>query len=307
MKRLLSPACLGLLLLASCARKSPIPPEEVLRRAVSASGQLQSASFDVAADLQLSAPGLKGGGKLALKGVLQDGGNAAQFALAADGAIAQGAQTYNGSVAAQVASDRDHEVFFRLDSLELAPENPLLTKDAIANLLNQWWKLPQKNAGSMVPVSPDPGLLRAQSEVVKVIKDRGVFSLDGQDAFHYDVTLDPEKMAAYLQRVSEEKHQPLDRDSTLEDLQAYDAKGELWIDAESFFVRKIQWSIRPKSGKATPYALTVTASLRDHNAAKPVEYPADAKPWTGLSAVFPTASGSLAPTFQASSATSARP
>ncbi len=298
--------CLGLLLLASCARKSPIPPEEVLRRAVSASGQLQSASFTVEADVQISAPGLNGGGSLKLSGVLQDGGNATKFALDVDGSVAQGSQPLSGKATIHVASDRDREMFFLIDSLELSSDNPLFTQESLQKLLHHWWKIPQKNAGSMVPVSPDPGLLRAQSEVVKVTKDLGVFSLDGSDAYHYGVTLDPQKMAAYLQRLSEENHRPLDRDTTLDDLGAYETKGELWIDAETFFVRKIQWTIRPRSGKSVPYALTVTAKLSDHNAAKPIEYPSNFSEWKGFASTFPTATGSLV-SSAASSASSVRP
>ncbi len=281
--RLSTPSlCLGLLLLASCARASVLPPDEVLKRAVVASGQLQSSSFDVSIAFTADSPSMKGSGSAQLKGVLQDGGHAVGFALTAKGSLTQGGKDFTADISADVASDRDRQTFFRINKLNFVPAFPLLSDETLTRLLGQWWKSAPGAPGPAVSVSPDPGLLRAQSEVIRVTRDHGIVPLGDGEAYFYDVSLDQEKMMAFLQKMAEQNSAPFDAKAARASLQGYNAAGQVWIDDDSFLIQKVVWTVGPVENGTAPFLFTINAVLSEQNAAKPVQFPTDAKIFPGV-------------------------
>ncbi len=278
MKRTLPWLGFAVLALSSCARHSDLPPEEVLRRAVLASGQLQSAAFTVDADITSSQPELTGKADVRLQGVLQDGGREAEFTVTAHGTMKQDNEDLQADLRADIVSDRNSDLFLQLQDLTFTPPHPQWSPEMIASLLHQWWSFPSGNEAGVVPVSPDPSLLRAQAEIVKVTQDRGIVERNGHDSYRYDVTIDPLKLSAFLERVAQENGQESDTNAILASLNGYRAEGELWIDAASFVVREISWSISAAEGES-PYTLVITVMLDQHNAARSVSIPTEAQPF----------------------------
>lgn len=313
MRRTLPLIGLGsLFLLASCARASELPPDEVLKRAVAAGNQMESAAFSMDADIQLFLPDMPGRAKIHMDGVLQDGGEVTQFSFSGDGAVTQGGQPLGGTVQGDIISEQSHALYFKLNKASLSPEHPLFTQESIGKILGTWWMIPQGESAAAAKVTPDPSLLRAQSEVVAVTKDRGIvkYGNEGSEAYHYDVTLDPAKFAAFLGKLASQRDGVFDETIVAKDLASYDAKGELWIDADTFMVHEVSWDIGPRQGKSAPYGLKLDVKLRDHNAATPVSLPSDARiyPGFGSGSSLPSASSSTAPvtTPSSSSASSVR-
>ncbi len=304
MRRLLPCGCAGLLLLSACAARSPLAPEDVLRKAALASSTLQSAAFTLHADLKLPSPTGTTAVSLAAKGVLQDGGRTAQFTAQATGSLPfqDGMHLFSGI--GDVVAEWGRETYFRLQAVNADPPTPVLPADALRQALGVWWRVPSGDPAT--PVGPDPRILNAQADVVKVTRDRGVQRIHGRSAYHYDVTLDPEKLIAFLQRIAEQDGKPFDRTKTLQDFQGYDATGELWVDAVSFYTHQITWDIRPKD-PARGATITLSAELTDHDAAPAVHAPVQFKTYppgrfleTALSGtgIVLRASGSLLPTAE---------
>ncbi len=279
--------CLGLavLALASCARRSELAPEEVLRRAMLASNQLQSAAFTVDLDLEARMPDFTGSADIRLQGVLQDGGRETAFSATGQGTMRQGEATFAASASADVVSERNKDLYLYLKELTLTPPHPQWTPEVLSSLLNQWWIFPSRREAEIVPLSPDPSLLRAQAEIVSVTADKGIARRNDHDSHHYLVTIDPQKLAAFVERVSARNGQTTDSAALLAELQNYTARGELWIDAATFVVREISWVIKPVNDGA-PYALTITVMLDEYNAAQSITYPTDAKPFEAPAAAF---------------------
>ena len=152
----------------------------------------------------------------------------------------------------------------------------MMDSPLFAQMLNQWWRLPSRKNDSGIPVTPDPELLRAQAQVVTVRQDKGLATLDGQEVYDEEVSVDESKLLAYLAQVSEQRHESFDPQQWQKTLKSTDMRGELWIDAQTFFLRRIQWHISSNDSRK-PMDLTFQIDLQSHNAADPITPPADAK------------------------------
>ena len=275
MRRLILCGCAGLLLLCGCARKSELPPEDVLKRAAAASDALQSASFIVRA--QVTGPKKAWDAKADVRGVLQDGGRSSRFDLTANGSLPAQDGPHAFRVKGEAVVEWGRDLYFRLDEAVSNPPHPLLPAAALAQLTGPWWRVPSAQESAAPAVTTDPRLLNAQAQIVRVIRDRGIQRIRGAEAYRYDVTIDPERLAAYLQRVAEGNGEPFDREATLREMGMYDAVGELWIDAHTYVVHSLSWDIHQRAGDGLH--LELTADLSDHNEAPPVHLPADARPF----------------------------
>ena len=270
-----------LCVLASCAKPSGLPPEQVLQNAARASQELQSARYTLTSAFVSKTDDRVTDMDLTMEGVLQDGGSQTQLNVRFDGSLTEGEQRYDakGEVDVIVAWENDVYVFLR--SLSVRPEYPLFNKKAMERFMGTWWRIPtgedQRVSSSM---TPDPRLLRAQSEIVRVVKDRGIASINGREAYHYDVAMDLEKLAAFLKRVADERGETFDAAATKEFLSSLHASGELWIDTETFYLHRIVWNI--PSSEAGGLSGQLRADLRDHDAAPPVTPPAQYKTFSPL-------------------------
>ena len=273
--------------LAACAPRgsgatSRFSPEEVLQKAADATQTLESAqytvqgSFDAAIDAQLAE------GTVRMDGSLHDAGEQLHFRMDVMANIRDGKEEYTAQANLEVSLLSRDEVYMNVHSLSSEPPNAIFRSEVLRNLTDRWWLLPPGDTPpEAVGMPPAPRLLRMQSEVVTVAKDRGMETIDGKEAYHYDVTLDTEKLMGYLSTLAAERGEAFDVTDVKEDLSGITASGELWIDAETFYMRKISWNVQqiPIKGGGTASA-SVTITFRNHNAAPALEPPFEAKPFT---------------------------
>ncbi len=262
MRRLSLCAPFVFLLLCSCGGGVPTATE-VLQRAVTASRHLKSVRFEATCDVRTGTE-RGGGATCALRdGVMQDQGKQMRFSL--DLRKEGGAQ--NG-LSIDVMSGGPDETYVRPTALSGSGD--------LSALLNAWWKLPA-GSGSSAPLSvtPDPRLLRAQAEAVSLVRDRGRELLDGRPVYDLDVALDPAKLVALRQADAAQRGAPFDESGVRLFLAQYDVKGEVWIDASTFVIRRLQWSILPReSGESWRFDVRFS----DHDDAPDILPPAEAKP-----------------------------
>lgn len=251
-----------------------MPAVEVLRRATRASETLQSARYSLIAEMSGGVAPMAGRADVRMDGILQGGGRETQFALRVDAMVDTDGQESRMHAEGDVFLEWGGDTSVFLRSLEMPGSDP----EAESALLGSWWKIASANGGAPpAAVTADPRLLRAQSEVVRVTRERGTATLRGRTAYRYDVTLDPDKLATFLNAAAEARGQVPDAAALRAQLAAYDASGELWIDTETFHVHRVVWRIAPRSG-ADGIALRMTADVRDHDVAPAITPPADAKP-----------------------------
>lgn len=174
------------------------------------------------------------------------------------------------------------ELFIRPKSID--------TVSGTSALLDSWWHYPLSLTKDSPTISPDPSLLRSQMEVVSVTSDLGSTTLDGDDMYHYEVTLDPVKLQLFLQRSASERQEPFDGNAVAALLKKYDARGELWIDATDFSTHRIDWALLPKKEAPAAATLRFRVDIRNVNGAPPIVVPKGAKPLSvtgGSLDVFP--------------------
>lgn len=243
-----------------------------------ASQELRSATYELTADLDGKAADVGVRGTLKLKGTLQQGGKENQFNLQLDGTAEQKGSHYAFKADADLASEANGDFSFFLRSAQMDPPHPLLKPEVLSRLLGKWWKIPSGQKDASPSVTPDPRLLRAQSEVVSVTRDRGLDTIDGADAYHYDVAIDPQKFIAFLRETARQKGDSFDPEAVARDLGAYTASGELWIDAKTFYVHRLSWHIQnARSDAPATLTLSIRADLRDHDKAVPIVFPKGAQ------------------------------
>ncbi len=294
MRRLAVLSLLGILALSACRRQGEFSPDEVLRRATLASGQLESAEYGVALAISVRNAAFQADGNATLKGSLAHGGREAAFVLSAQGTMDRSGQKTVASVSADVVSEQQ-DVYVKLRSLSMVPVPDL--GGAAQNLLGTWWKIPQGD--SPLPaqqLTPDPAFLRAQAAVVKVVTDHGLERVNGSDAYHYTVSVDPDRLAALMKTSAEEQGRPFDAVKARGELLQYDATGELWIDTGTFFIHRLSWTVTAKDSPSR-LRFSFRADLSSHNAVPPVAIPTDFGTFRRediLRALLPaTASGAL--------------
>ncbi|MDD5469805.1 MAG: hypothetical protein PHO92_03345 [Candidatus Peribacteraceae bacterium] len=278
---------LGTCMLVSCVPgRSVAPsvaPEEVLRRSAEASRTLRSAAFDGSADITVRPPDPGTvTGHLSFTGVLQDAGQ--QVRITAEGTAAGGTdeRPVRGKGKVELMTAGDSDTFFFLHELEGDEEQSLFNPEAVGKVAGKWWRIPGQQRAGSVAITPDPGLLQAQVEVVKVTREYGIRTLDGAQVFHYDVTMDPDLLVTFLRKVAEEKGEEFDETEVRKSVGRMRMEGELWIDADTYYVRKLEWQIEqdPADDRGAQVTILFRMSMRDHNKADPIILPESAEPFS---------------------------
>lgn len=296
MRRLLSFSIL-FLALVGCTRLPELSSDEVLRRAARVSGDLESSVFSLDASTTTS-PGTAL--TFDVEGVFQSGGDQVE----AKGNIEGHIQQQNTRHAVQSTFETfiawDEDVYLKISSLDIKPSYPLLSAEALEMFRDRWWRIPQTKAeAGSSRIAPDPGILRAQAEVVSVTRNLGGTTVNGRPAFHYAVALDRQKLLEYLAQVAGARGEEFDREGMQVLLEGIDATGELWIDAESFLMHRLTWEITKKDGAASSMT-RVSLTFRDHNAAPVIAPPKGATDFSPLlflegSSPFPPLPGGSVP------------
>ncbi len=262
------------LLLAHCVQVEHLPSEQVLRNAVLAGQNLQSASFDV--EIGWATGTEQEGARVMahLDGRMQDGGTQVTFEAEVSGKIEhENGPEQNFDLTGDVMTAGEEGRFLRLRSLQTDPPIPGLEGPAIEALQNQWWKLPQNDAATPLSARGDPYLLSLQTQAITVLKDLGIARIRGSNAYHYEVTLDPEKLDFLFQEL---KRRDADSVAAQQDtLAKLEWKGQVWIDASSFQVLRLEWDATSKDA-SEPLQAHVEMNVTDHDEAEPITPPANA-------------------------------
>ncbi|UPA22020.1 hypothetical protein K8942_03045 [Candidatus Peribacteria bacterium] len=287
------PALCSVVFFVSCTRAGDLPPSQVLHKAAEASQSLESAAFDVRASFSGKTELIDGSwdGDAHATGSLTDGGKQLQFALQVDATkLNEQKQKSTVSLSSDVIVAAENEVYLRLNTFTIDPASQLLPPELLAQMMNQWWVIPSDNADSPADLAPDPSLLRMQASVVTVTNDHGLTTIGDHTAYEYDITIDPQKMRDYLTEVSRVSGQEATADmDALSDLQA---NGTIWIDADTFQIHRISWTIS-STNAAQPQDVELTVDISKHNIPVTFTLPTDAAPFPG--AGLTTMSGSVSP------------
>lgn len=267
------------LLIAGCSRPSALPSTEVLRRSATASQTLASASFNGNGTLSMANESTKQQYQIDAQGALQNGGRQVELNLKVNGSIVSANQTYNLGGDLSVISLSRSEVYMRLQNVHSQPEYPLLSGTLLKEFIGQWWLLTGSGSSDAAAdqVSPDPNLLKLQSEVVNVTADHGIQRRDGHDVYVYDVTLNPQGLQQFLQHLTTGTDAGIKQ--TQEFFDQYRATGSLEIDATTFYVRRVAWKLTPKRDGPDHMEAAFDVTFRDQNSAPRIQAPAGAKPF----------------------------
>ncbi len=273
--------CIALALLSSCTEKSVLQPDDVMKQAAVRSGLLQSAVFDVTADVRgrmAGEGGIAGNGQLTVHGITQAGGSLTQADVLFSGHI-EGATTHAVELDLSTIAEKDGGSYFFLRTIKVDPPHPLLPTEALATFMGQWWRTPAAPGAATqgITVSPDPGLLLAQSQVINVVKDNGIRRIHGRRAYLYDIVVSPEKLVAYLEKQAKEQKRDFDAAAALKELSDFTATGQLWVDAETFDVHRITWDVRRNEAGGETMRLEFAVDFTAHDSAPAITPPATAK------------------------------
>lgn len=281
---------LSVVALAGCQGEPGLPSDEVLRRAAEAARGVTSALFSVDGALEQKTADGTMDVSVNADGRLQNGGEQIDLRGRMRVAMTQGAAgAMEWDVSGNVVVIDEHEVYLRIENARVEPASAFpvpLGPEA----LETWLRLPAESAAPAPDVTPDPRFLRMQAEVVRVVKDEGIVAYGGKRAYHYDVAVDPDKLRAFLEEMESAGGGGEQSAMTQALLQSTNLRGELWIDAETFVVHRIEWDAEPAAAGGLDGNLTVT--LRDHNTAPPVVPPENAVP---LQSVLQHSSPGLTP------------
>lgn len=234
-----------------------------------------------------------------MSGTMHDGGNL----LSAETDMMSQAESSDGTMAQTAAKgsiiiDWGRMLFLRLSDVQ---GSMFVFPGTGAPLTNgQWYRIPLGASDTpdvRMNITPDPELLRAQAAVVAVTRDHGIEQIHGGAAHRYDVTIDRAKLEQWLAGVAAEEGGQFDATHIASVLDGVQASGELWIDADSFVVHRVQWSLERTVGDK-PFSLRLSIDMTDHNRAPAVLLPEVTQPLSLealLLQIFPSALGMLQP------------
>lgn len=278
--------------------------EDVMRLAAQQSRSLQSARLNGDGSFRLEGGALPASGTAELQGILQNAGDSVQMSVAIDALVAPGGnrgQTFRLRGAGETIVIGKKDLYFRVQSLSTEPDQSLFQPELLVLLLDKWWMVPGDLSGqeSAVPggtMTPPPTMLRAQAQVVRVLRNRGSVSLDGSAVHHFEVAVDPDKLLAYLQEVAATRNETFDRAALSRSIAGLQAQGEMWIDAQTYVLRQVTWNIREFPTEQGMFSASFTVRLSDIDSAPPVTPPADAQPFAPASFFgIDAESGTLSP------------
>jgi hypothetical protein len=284
MKRHLVSLCF-IVLLVSCSKQGDLPPSEVLKKAAESSQKLQSAGFNLTASFHGRTELLAGQltGKVAMAGRMANAGQQLQFSLRSD---IERVDSQNNSSDINVSADfiigGEKDVYMKVHALTVTPPGKILSPELVSHLLNQWWLIPTETGSRLTatPISPDPSMLQMQTEVISVVKDKGLSKINGRLSYEYEVAVDQTKMQNYLANLYRLKGGKTP--DSEEQFRNMNAKGMLWIDAESFVIHKIVWDIT-STDPVRPQTAHIDVSINDHNVPVIITLPEAAVPFPSIS------------------------
>ncbi len=285
MKKIFPVAC-ALFCLISCTRAGSLPPATVIEKAGQANQSLQSAIFTATTEFHGQTEMLAGtwDGTAIIAGTMANGGKQMRLGtnVSATNKLSE-TDSSHYQIGADLTIAGENEIYMRLNTLEITPPSTLFPPSVVTTLLNQWWLIPSGSGAqktTATDISPDPALLRMQTQVITVTKDNGLVDIDDHTAYLYDITIDPVKMRAYLAEI----YKSQGRTPNLQEMALSDmtAKGRIWIDESNFFIRRIVWDIS-SNDQTKPLQLRMDMSISKHNEPVVITIPQNPLPFPSLS------------------------
>lgn len=256
-----------------------LPSAEVLERAAKATRMLESVQYLLQGQFDLESEAIAAKGTLRMDGMLQEAGKQLRFQLDVTADVT-GVEDSSIDGTLEVVMLSDDEVYMNLHSLTAQPSSSVFHPELIGAIAGTWWLLPPEDNAPVTggPITPDPRLLHMQSQVIQVDNDHGIVDLQGEMAYHYDVSIDSQKLLQYLEAVAKEQDDEFSPEEVQESLENISATGQIWINPETFFIEKLSWKI---AALPLQFGSTVSSSFtmhfRKHNEAPPILPPQDAK------------------------------
>lgn len=244
-----------------------------MQRAARATREIAQARFT--ANASFETPLADGGatqGSLEANGRMTNGGEQLQFTVAADIA-AEGPHASHWTLRGEVIVAGEKEVYVKMHEWSTDPAASVMPAPNIATLLGAWFKLPEpEGSGAPRAITPDPRFLRMQTDTVDVTHDRGRRARGGRTVYEYDVAVNREKLIAFLEAVAHERAEAVEEDAWRAFAATIEATGVLTIDAQTFHLQGVQWTIQSAAG-AKPFTLTMDVRLSDINDVEPIAPP----------------------------------
>jgi hypothetical protein len=191
-------------------------------------------------------------------------------------------------VAGDVVVAGENEAYVKLSSVQgsvlFLPGIGLVPESA----LGTWYLAGATASGSTdAAVSPDPSFIATQAKTLVVTDDRSYETVDGRECYAYDVAVDQQKALEFLAETASKQGVPFDRAAAETFVSSYDARGTLLIDAETFVIRRIDWTIEPASGSEGLGRTSFAIRLREHDVPVEIAPPTDFKPLSELLSATP--------------------
>lgn len=267
--------------LGACQRPADLPPHEVLKRTARASQELSSARFFLVAIPRWEYSGAGGELTFNIDGRLANGGDQIQFLASVQGDLRDGDRTTSLTSAFEVIVSGSDELYLNVHTLLSQPPHPALQSLLLAEAVGKWLQLsaPVSPVSASSSVTPDPHLLKMQSEIVDIVRDRGQEVRSGRSFYHYNVRLNADKLIAFIKEVSRVREEPLHTNMLETLLEFVNADGELFIDAKTFLIERLVWHISAPKVPFGTFSLDLTLDLKDHGRAPPIAPPLDAIPF----------------------------
>lgn len=254
--------------LCACTAQESFSPEEVLHKSSAANVGLTSAHLSLSAKASVKVESVNVmNGSLQVDGNIQSGGKQFEVQYATEGTYAVSASPITWNARGKMIVLSENETYLIADQIE--------TNSPLMSMSGTWFRLPSLQPASP-NITPDPRLLRLQSDAVRVIKNHGTSMYQSKRMYHYDVELDAERVSAFFVSISDAQSLAA-KNTVTQLLSEYDVKGELWIDQETFLLTKAVWTIARKDDSSVQ--ATIEMSLSDIGKPVSITAPAEFEPF----------------------------
>ncbi|TSC59018.1 MAG: hypothetical protein Greene041619_199 [Candidatus Peregrinibacteria bacterium Greene0416_19] len=264
--------------LSACAPVVRLPPDEVLRRAAAAVRTLKSARYAVDGKVETVFSALPASATLRMDGQLEEGGRRHLSAFSLAGTVTIRGEEHDVSVQASIFTPAPGETYLRMNAFTVDPAvaDPIL--DSVRALQGKWVSLPGVAQGGRGGTqAPDPQLLQLQAHVLRVDRDLGIATVDGRRAYRYAVSVDSEALSRFLRQSSQQRDEIFDAKRASTWLELFDATGDIFIDATTYYVHRMQWTYKVPAHSISVGDMrgTVSITLSEHDRVGALTPPAD--------------------------------
>ncbi len=249
----------SVILLSGCVARQPLPSDVVLENSVKANQKLASAEFTFDASFDSNEAVFVGltRGTMNAAGIIQNGGRQLQAEVSIKPEENQSPIDFT-----IIKADED-ETYLKFKATGDEDQSVNILKD-------RWFVLPTGAAGSTL--TPDPEFLRALSAIVTITRDQGIGSINGYAAYEYDVALDAEKLRQFFVVSGNSANEA---QGMIDELKNMNITGKMWIDADTFVLRRLQWMLASEDANA-PLTGEMIIEIEDDISGARISPPADA-------------------------------